>query len=237
MSIIAVTKHAAWAHLRIKRAEKRNALDQAAGLELLVALRGRAIGGAVVLTGAEPWFCSGADIKERAQLAADGKPDPTGAEGIELAIAIHAFPGVVIAAVNGLALGYGVNLVNCCDLALARYARNSGSPNCAPGRSRACWWRPAISRVLTANCSAGWSLARSLLMQPWLRHGASLTKWFRTIILRHARASWPLGLRASIELSWPKPRLGTQRYQDVGTDWRRAMEEGQRMSALIKSHA
>jgi enoyl-CoA hydratase/carnithine racemase len=129
MSTIVVTEHEGWAHLRIDRPDKRNALNRAARAELdgaLQTLKGRAR--AIVLTGTDRWFCCGADLKERAQRLAEGLPDTAGAEGIDLAMAIRDFPGVAIAAVNGLALGYGVNLVNCCDLALAADSAQLGLP-------------------------------------------------------------------------------------------------------------
>jgi enoyl-CoA hydratase/carnithine racemase len=81
-----------------------------------------------VLTGSDRWFCCGADIKERAERLGAGQIDTAGPEGIELAMAIKSFPGVVIAAVNGLALGYGVTLLNACDLALASDSAQLGLP-------------------------------------------------------------------------------------------------------------
>src|ERR1700744_6552473 len=134
MSDIVVTEQQDWAFIRIERAAKRNALNQAARLDLLAALRTlRHHARALILTGSDAWICCGADIKERAQFIAEGKADTAGSEGIELAVAIKEFPGVVIAAVNGLALGYGVNLVNCSDLALASDRAQLGLPELRHG--------------------------------------------------------------------------------------------------------
>jgi enoyl-CoA hydratase/carnithine racemase len=129
MSVVVVTDHEGWSELRINRADKRNALNQAARQELREALRAKeGVAKAIVISGSEEWFCCGADIKERAARLAQGLPDATAEEGIELAMAIRDFPGVVIASVNGLALGYGVNLINCADLAVASDRARLGLP-------------------------------------------------------------------------------------------------------------
>ena len=69
-----------------------------------------------VLTGAgDRAFCVGSDLKSRAERNADDHP-PTGFAGIS-----HRFdlPKPVIAAVNGLALGGGTEIVAACDMAIA----------------------------------------------------------------------------------------------------------------------
>jgi methylglutaconyl-CoA hydratase len=75
----------------------------------------------VVLTGAGPSFCAGADLSwMRATL------DYTRAENITDAAnmaamyeALNTLPKPVIARINGAAVGGGVGLVACCDIALA----------------------------------------------------------------------------------------------------------------------
>ena len=72
----------------------------------------------VVITGAGDAFCSGADLSG----AADG---PTGnglflmRQTARVALRLHELPQPTIAAVNGVAAGYGCNLALGCDLVLA----------------------------------------------------------------------------------------------------------------------
>lgn len=236
MSPILLTEHEGWAHLRIDRPEKRNALNQAARFDLLAALRavsGRA--NAVVLTGADAWFCCGADLKERAQWLAEGKDDTAGAEGIELALAIRDFPGVVIAAVNGLALGYGVNLVNCCDLAVAAEGAQLGLPelraasfaslSAATGllsglnRKRA-GWLVFNTEPVDAATALAWGMVNEVVPAAQL-DGRST-----------ALASRIAGF-APAAVAQTKAALA--KLPEFGTDWRGAMEHGQTVGARIKA--
>jgi enoyl-CoA hydratase/carnithine racemase len=81
--------------------------------------------GAVVLTGGERIFAAGADI------ARFGGPDEAkviGGRLREVFDGIDSFPRVVIAAVNGFALGGGCELAMSCDLRVASEAAKFGQP-------------------------------------------------------------------------------------------------------------
>lgn len=82
----------------------------------------------VVLTGNGRAFCAGADLKHVRQTTS-GDPDAMGAflhSVLALMERLEKFPKPVIAAVNGLALAGGLELVLCCDLVLAARSAKLG---------------------------------------------------------------------------------------------------------------
>ncbi|MFG1279859.1 enoyl-CoA hydratase/isomerase family protein [Xanthobacter autotrophicus] len=118
-----------YAVLRINRPDKRNAMSKAARAQMLAALKtleGRY--GAVVITGTDTSFCAGMDLKEAsADREAGVEPDPaTSWNAVNEALRAH--PSIFIAAVNGVALGGGVTLINICDLAIASDRASMGMP-------------------------------------------------------------------------------------------------------------
>jgi len=122
--------------LTLNRPEKRNALDTALTRALLEALRATDEDEdvrAIVLTGAGPAFCAGADLAEFKGLA-----DPKAAEArAELTMHLHlAFSKMitpVVTAINGPAMGGGAGLALAGDLAVMAEGAKLGYPETRHG--------------------------------------------------------------------------------------------------------
>jgi enoyl-CoA hydratase len=102
--------------------ERRNALSQVMVDEIVAAvdeLEADADIGALVVTGAPPAFCSGADVTALTQLSAEGE-NPHDVRDIYAGfLRILECPMPTIAAVNGPAVGAGFNLALACDVRIA----------------------------------------------------------------------------------------------------------------------
>jgi enoyl-CoA hydratase/carnithine racemase len=111
--------------ITLNRPERRNALNPAAYAEIEAAFRAASADPdvrCVVVTGADPAFCSGEDVKEMMTGEGGGaaarpvrvRPEPTPA-----AMAALDCEKPVIAAVNGAAVGWGMELALFADIRIA----------------------------------------------------------------------------------------------------------------------
>jgi enoyl-CoA hydratase/carnithine racemase len=128
MSSILVEERSDYAVLRINRPRQRNAMNRATRQALTAAYadlssRFRV----VVLTGTEQSFCSGVDLKEELADRQAGN-DVARQEWVATLLSLRAQPAILIAAVNGFALGGGVSLINVADLAIAAREAQIGMP-------------------------------------------------------------------------------------------------------------
>jgi 2-(1,2-epoxy-1,2-dihydrophenyl)acetyl-CoA isomerase len=120
----------AW--LTLNRPDRLNAFSPAmltALGESLQRLGGEPSVGAVVITGAGRGFCAGGDVKTMPSRAAQGFEERV--EGLrrmhQLPLLLRTMPKVVIAMVNGPAVGAGLGLAMACDLRVAGRSARFGT--------------------------------------------------------------------------------------------------------------
>jgi len=122
--------------LTLNRPEKRNALDSGLTSALLESLRTADADDAVhcvVLTGAGPGFCAGADLSEFKGLK-DPKAAKTRAElTMQLHLAFSKMITPVVTAVNGAAMGGGAGLAIAGDLSVMAQSAKLGYPETKHG--------------------------------------------------------------------------------------------------------
>jgi enoyl-CoA hydratase/carnithine racemase len=146
---ILVDERPGYAIVTLNRPQKRNAVNRDMQDLLVNVLAPHPARRAIVITGAGEAFCAGVDVKERPNLGGRSEPSNTVSAEFDgwLAVqrAIVQSPAVIIAAVNGYALGGGITLVNCCDLAIASDDAMFGIPELRLGVL------PALSGPSTAH--------------------------------------------------------------------------------------
>jgi enoyl-CoA hydratase/carnithine racemase len=136
MTALLIENRGAVRILTMNRPEKRNALNSELTQGLLDALRAADADesvGAVVLTGAGPGFCAGADLSEfkdlQAGVAAENRAELT----MQLHLSFSRIRVPVVAAINGHAMGGGAGLAIAADLAVMAEGAKIGYPETKHG--------------------------------------------------------------------------------------------------------
>jgi enoyl-CoA hydratase/carnithine racemase len=122
--------------LTMNRPEKRNALNSELTEGLLAALRAADAAdavGCIVLTGAGPAFCAGADLSEF-----KGLQDPRAAEKraeltMQLNLVFSRISKPIVTAINGAAMGGGAGLALAADIAVMAQSAKLGYPEAKHG--------------------------------------------------------------------------------------------------------
>ncbi|SFT88320.1 methylglutaconyl-CoA hydratase [Geodermatophilus amargosae] len=145
VSLVTVGRRGPAAVLTLDSPANRNALSRALVEQLHAALTGAMADDgvrAVVLTGAGPVFCSGADLKEQRAGAAPG------AVGLpEVLTLLLEGPKPVVARVNGAARAGGLGLIAACDLAVGPAGASFGFSEVRIGVAPAVIAVPCLRRM------------------------------------------------------------------------------------------
>ncbi|MDI3513329.1 MAG: enoyl-CoA hydratase [Rhodocyclaceae bacterium] len=131
MSEVLVNREGAIVTLTINRPRAKNSLNRAVfdGLHAQLAqLRYDDSVRAVILTGAEGVFCAGADITAFDDLRAEPLLGQRAAAGSPVWSELGSFPKPLIAAVERIALGGGMELALACDIVIAGESAKFGLP-------------------------------------------------------------------------------------------------------------
>jgi enoyl-CoA hydratase len=135
MSAISVSAADGVFTITLDRPEARNALN----LQMCEALRAAAIAAAsnpevkvVVVRGNGPVFCAGADVRERAGMS-EAQVRERRMKGFAAYEALESLPMPAIAAVQGAALGSGVEIAAACDFIVATPDAVFGTPEAQRG--------------------------------------------------------------------------------------------------------
>jgi enoyl-CoA hydratase/carnithine racemase len=153
--------------ITLDRPERRNAVDHATLRSLLDAQLRVAGARVVVLTGAPPAFCAGADL--------NGVKDDAFAS--DLALVLRGFTEMsapVIAAIDGPALGAGAQLAAVCDLRVATADSVVGVPAAKLGLVIDHWTIDRIRSEFGAATARGMLLAAELYSGERLYHSGAV---------------------------------------------------------------
>ena len=160
MEVVEYTRDGDVALIHLNRPERLNAVTVGLTSGLVAALE-RAIDEGVrvvVLAGRGRAFCAGHDLKEPEPVETPVQTRERLEEIQDVTRLVRRFPGPVVAAVHGYALGAGCEFALCCDVVVAAEDAQFGFPEVGVGLSVT----GGISKLLPAL--VGWAKAKELLL-------------------------------------------------------------------------
>jgi enoyl-CoA hydratase/carnithine racemase len=134
--VLSVEDRGAVRILTMNRPEKRNALNSELTQGLLEALRAADADdpvGCIVLTGAGPAFCAGADLTEFKDLQQAVAAEKRAALTMQLHLIFSKISKPIVTAINGAAMGGGAGLAIAGDIALMAESAKLGYPEARHG--------------------------------------------------------------------------------------------------------
>lgn len=143
--------------VRLNRPGKRNALRTVSLASLgqaFDALQGAAEIRSIVLTGAGECFCAGADMGELANFSLDEIKRTIWGGWRTLIRRIEEFPKPVIAAINGPAVGGGLEIASVCHLRVASESARMGLPEITHGHLPGAGGLVHLARLLPRGLAA-----------------------------------------------------------------------------------
>ncbi len=146
--------------VHLNRPERLNAVDEALTRGLVAALERAVTEGAraVVLAGRGRAFCAGHDLKAEPPVETPLQTRERLEEIQDVTRLVRRFPGPVVAAVHGYALGAGCEFALACDVVVAAEDAAFGFPEVSVGLSVT----GGVSRLLPVL--VGWARAKELLL-------------------------------------------------------------------------
>jgi enoyl-CoA hydratase len=229
------------ATVTLNRPEARNALSRALRKQLPTVMRdldGRDDIAAIVLTGADPAFCAGLDLKE---LAAGGDAlRETGATGETDRTRRGPFPPMetpVIGAVNGVAITGGFELALACDYLVAseraRFADTHARVGIMPGWGLTVLLAEAVGvrrakelsttgNFLDAETALAWGLVNHVVphdeLLPFCQKLALDTSTIRPDAVRRMLKTYDDGILRDGAGFWDAEAEGAAEWQGKGVD-------------------
>lgn len=239
---VTLSRDADIATVTIARPEKRNALDSTTAAALADAMREAASARVTILTGSEGAFCAGGDLEELerwSQMDGDRIASVLYESFQGMIRAIRGSDSIVIAAIDGAAVGAGMDLALACDLRVASERAKLGQVwvglGVIPGTGGA-WMTQALAGptraaelLLTGDLISGQEALRAGLVNEVVpaERLMDAAQALASRVLRHPREGVIANKRAMVE--------ATQASLDAALEHAREVQPGRFTSAEFKA--